>query len=106
MNNALKLIRAQHGELKFDRRPSCIIAPRCGRIIPELRSRMRWNRCLQLIILSFSLDKLYMVIGCYTNHNPQFYIFGVLLFSSWLPWHTNSILQYPKSKQLKYKTVG
>jgi len=27
MNNALKLIRVQHGELKFDRRPSYIIAP-------------------------------------------------------------------------------
>jgi len=56
MNNALKLICVQHRELKFDRRPSYIIAPRCGRIIPELRSRMRWNRRFQLIILSFRLQ--------------------------------------------------
>jgi len=56
MINAWKLIRAQHGELKFDRRPSYIIAPRCGRIIPELRSRMRWNCRLQLIILNFRLQ--------------------------------------------------
>jgi len=56
MNNALKLIRVQHGELKFDRRPSYIIAPRCGCIIPELRSRMRWNHRFQLIILSFRLQ--------------------------------------------------
>jgi len=56
MNNALKLIHVQHGELKFNHQPSYIIAPWCGRIIPELRSRMRWNRHLQLIILSFRLQ--------------------------------------------------
>ena len=56
MINAWKLIRAQHGELKFDCRPSYIIAPWCGHIISELRSRMRWNRRVQSIILNFRLQ--------------------------------------------------
>jgi len=36
------------------------------------------------------------------NHNPQFYIFGVLWIFQLVAMATNSILQYPKSNQLKY----
>ena len=67
MINALKLIHAQHRELKYNHWPSYTIAPRCRHVIPELRSGMCRNFSLQLIIPSFCLQYK-LICGSYEQH--------------------------------------